>query len=318
MGHHRITQQSTDPVATHLTKHYQALVDALPVIVWYRPSFARYVCAALRDHPELYAGIDFAHIPKREAADEIVTRLMKKERTYQDVALRLMMEIANTTEFPELEKHADRDKLLSQARSAVAHLQRQTAHYAAHMAERERLDAERAAYEKQTEVLRRFSDELEDLRTEFLRLFALPDSQAQQRGREFEPFLNRLFQLFDLEPRLSYSLEREQIDGAFTFDTDDYIIEAKWRKDKVSRAEADSFDKKVERKGKNALGLIVSIEGFTADAISEYSQRTKFMTMDGADMMAVLTGQHRLEDLLGRKKRHANETGECYFPVNRF
>lgn len=297
---------------------YQALVDALPVIVWYRPSFARYVRAALREHPELYAGIDFAHIPKREAADEIVSRLMRNERTYQDVTLRLMMEIANTTEFPELQKHEDREKLLDQARSAVAHLQRQTADYAAHMAERERLNAERAAYEKQAQVLRRFSDELDDLRADFLRMFGMPDDQAQQRGRDFEPFLNRLFGLFDLEPRLSYSLEREQIDGAFTFDTDDYIIEAKWRKEKVSRAEADSFDKKVERKGKNALGLIVSIEGFSGDAISEYSQRTKFMTMDGSDMMAVLTGQFRLEDVLRRKKRHANETGECYFPVNRF
>lgn len=145
----------------------------------------------------------------------------------------------------------------------------------------------------------------------------MSDEQAQHRGREFEPFLNRLFGLFDLEPRLAYSLAHEQIDGAFTFDTDDYIVEAKWCKDRVSREQADAFDKKVERKGKNALGLIVSVNGFSSDAVIQYSQGTKFMTMDGPDLMAVLNGQIRLEDLLQRKRRHANETGECYFPVSK-
>jgi hypothetical protein len=124
------------------------------------------------------------------------------------------------------------------------------------------------------------------------------DEQAQRRGQEFEPFPNRLFDLFDLEPRLAYSLAHEQIDRAFTFDTDDYIVEAKWRKKKVSRGEADAFDRKVERKGGNALGLIVSVNGSSSDAVAQYSQGTKFMTMDGPDLMAVLNGQIRLEALL--------------------
>jgi hypothetical protein len=46
------------------------------------------------------------------------------------------------------------------------------------------------------------------------------------RGRALETFLNELFRLFDLDPQAAYSLEREQIDGAFSFDTDDYVLEA--------------------------------------------------------------------------------------------
>lgn len=296
---------------------YQTLRDALPVIVWYKKSFNRYMRTALRKSPAVLAGIDFS-APKREVADEIVDRLMEGEDIYQDVTLRLMMEVANTTSFPELDDHEDSERLVSKARAAVALLKEHTAAHESLIVERERLDAERSAYAQQAEVQRRFSDELAELQADFFRLYAMPDDQAQKRGRQFEPFLHRLFDLFDLDPRLSYSLELEQIDGAFTFDTDDYVIEAKWRKAKVSRGEADTFDKKVERKGKSALGLIVSVNGFTSDAVAQYSQGTKFMTIDGPDLAAVLSGQIRLEDVLRRKKRHANETGECYFPVSQF
>ncbi|NMH97573.1 restriction endonuclease [Pseudonocardia acidicola] len=243
---------------------------------------------------------------------------MKDEDTYPDVTLRLMMEVANTTSFPELEDHEYGERLASKARSAVALLREHTAPYESLIGERERLDVEHAACAQQAEVQHRFSDELTELQAEFFHLYGIPDDRAHERGHRFEPFLHRLFDLFDVEPRLSYSLEYEQIDGAFTFDTDDYVVEAEWQKKKVSRAEADAFDKKVERKGRNALGLIVSVKGFSPDAIGQYSQGTTFMTMDGPDLMAVLSGQIRLEDVLRRKKRYANETGACHFPVSQF
>ncbi|HEV8681489.1 MAG TPA: restriction endonuclease [Actinomycetota bacterium] len=143
------------------------------------------------------------------------------------------------------------------------------------------------------------------------------EESPQDRGRTFQRFLNTLFELFDLEPRLAYSLESEQIDGSVAFDTDDYIVEARWTKDPVGREDADVFASKVRRKGKNALGLFVSVSGFTRGALDAYSQATPFMAMDGVDLMAVLGQQIRLDDLLRRKKRHANETGECFLPVSR-
>ena len=39
----------------------------------------------------------------------------------------------------------------------------------------------------------------------------------------------------------------------------------------MSRESLDVFAEKVERKGKNALGLYVAINGFTKDALDEYS-----------------------------------------------
>lgn len=297
---------------------YQALRDALPAIVWYKRSFNNYLRTAFRANPAVLSGIDFT-LPKREVADEVVDRLMSDESAYQDVTLRLMLEVASMKSFPELQNHEDGEHLVMKATAAVELLREHTAAHESLMVERQRIEAEREAYAQHAEVQRRFADELAALLSDFLRLEAMPMDSARERGLAFEPFLNRLFGLFDLEPRLAYSLEHEQIDGAFTFDTDDYVIEAKWREKKVSRNEADTFDKKVERKGKNAVGLLVSIKGFAPDAVAVHSQHgAKFITMDGADLFAVLSGQIRLEDVLARKKRHVNETGECYFPVSQF
>jgi hypothetical protein len=110
-------------------------------------------------------------------------------------------------------------------------------------------------------------------------------------------------------------MEREQVDGAFTFDTDDYILEAKWWQTSIGRGDLDIFSKRIEKKGKNALGRYVSISGFTSDALAEYSAATPFITMEAADILAVVEERVRLDYLLRRKKRHMNETGECYLPV---
>lgn len=111
-------------------------------------------------------------------------------------------------------------------------------------------------------------------------------------------------------------MEREQIDGAFSFDTDDYILKAKWWKKVMGREHADVFAAKVRRKGKNALGLNVAINGFTKDALDEYADSTPFITMDGMDLLAILDERVKLDDLLRRKKRHMNETGSCYYPAS--
>lgn len=297
------------------TEAYQALRDALPLVVWYKRSFNRYLRTALRAHPELLNGIDF-DASKREVADEVVDRLIRNERNYQAVTLQLMLEVANTSRFPELERHEDSEQLLKRAHAAVSALKAQTHRHEQLIIEQQRIEAERAAYVQQAELQRRFSDELDELKEEFFRLASMSDN-PQQRGREFEKLLTRLFDLFDLEPRMSYLAEHEQIDGAFSFDTDDYIIEAKWTQKPTGVPAANHFATKVRNKGKNALGLLLSVHGFTQDALDEYKKSTPFMTMDYSDLICVLEQRARLDDILRRKKRHANETGECYFPVSR-
>lgn len=298
------------------TETYQALRDALAVMTWFKRPFQTFLRTALRDDPELLAGLDFNGSTKREVADALVGRLADHEARYQDVTIRLMLEVAALTRFPDIERleEPDRSLRLGEATDAVARMKAMTEQFAEHVAERERLEAERAAHQAQAVALRQFEDDLADLKARFLTLGAATD--ARQRGYDFETFLADLFKTFDMEPRLGYSTDLEQIDGSLTFDTDDYIVEAKWISETVSRETADAFAAKVRRKGKNALGLIVAVNGFSGPALRAYEEKTPFLAMDGADLFLVLDGRIRLDELLKAKKRHANETGSCHLPAS--
>ena len=294
---------------------YQALREALPSVFWYRRPFRNFLSAALRDHPQLLAPLNFDSDSKREVADALVDRLLANEPGYRDVTLDLMLAVASMERFPDIEAHEDAEVRLPKAKAAVAELRQWTQKYAEDRAEREQQEALWRTKREDAAALRRFSDAVTTLREDFLQLHGMAD--ANERGRKFESFLGELFALFDMEPRLAYVLDTEQIDGSLSFDTDDYIVEARWRSDPTSRGDADIFAAKVRRKGKNALGLFVSVGGFSQDALKEYANATPFMALDGAHLMAVLDQRVRLDDLLKRMKRYANETGSCYLPVSR-
>jgi hypothetical protein len=299
------------------TEAYQALRDALPVVTWYKKPFESLLRTSLREHPELLGGLNFTDT-KRNVADELVRRLVAEEDRHQDTTVQLMLELAAMSRFPDIERLAepDRSNLLAEARAAVATLQEITKEFAGRQQERERLRAEREANAAQTAALRQFSDELAALQGRFMVLQG--STQPQQRGRDFETLLNDLFKLFDMEPRLGYNTATEQIDGSLSFDTDDYLLEAKWLSGTVGRASVDVFAAKVHRKGKNALGLFVAVNGFSGPALGAYKESTPFVTMDGSDLYLVLDGRVRLDDLLKAKRRHANETGSCFLPAASF
>ena len=292
---------------------YGALVEALAAIYWYKKDLAKFIKVRAREYPSLLNGLDFDAY-KRSFAEEFVDRLQEHETQYRDLTLSIMLEVAQMDRFPSLARHENAEQLLAQAHEAVANLKRWTERHQGLLDEQERFAAELAENQARMQAQQGFTAKLAELKKQFDELGAM--TNRQKAGRLFEPFLSQLFRLFDLEPRLSYELASEQIDGSMTFDTDDYIIEAKWWKVPMEREHFDIFDKKVRRKGKNALGLYIAVNGFTAGALRDYNQRTSFLTMDGGDLICVLDGRITLDELLRRKKRYANETGNCYFPAH--
>jgi hypothetical protein len=263
------------------------------------------------------AGLNFSDT-KREVADDLVDQLVRLEAKYQGVTLQLMLELSSMSRLPNLEQikdAQDRALRLAEAEASITHLRNMTSAYASHREAAERLEHERQANAAQAAALRRFNDDIEALRLRFLELEAEQD--VHKRGYAFERLLNELFLLYDLEPRIAYQLELEQIDGSFTFDTYDYIVEARWRKEPADRGDGDIFAAKVRSKGKNAIGLFVSVKGFKSPFIDRFSEATPFITLEGGDLYVVLDNRVRLDDLLRGKKRHANDTGSCYLPASR-
>lgn len=299
------------------TGAYQALRNALPAVTWYKRPFESLLRTALRDHPELLGSLDFSDT-KRNVADQLVGRLVAQEDRYLNATIQLMLELAAMNRFPDVERltEPDRSNRLAEAQKSVAALQEITREFAGHQEERARLQAEREAGAARAAVLRKFSDEIDELKERFN--FLSQSGDPQQRGRDFELLLSDLFKLFDMEPRTAYSTANEQIDGSLSFGTDDYLLEAKWLNVPVSREAVDAFAAKVQRKGKNALGVFVAVSGFSRPALDTYKESTPFITLDGTDLYLVLDGRLRLDDLLKAKKRHANETGSCFLSASSF
>ena len=152
--------------------------------------------------------------------------------------------------------------------------------------------------------------ELPSLRSQFYGLVGSSDRQAA--GFALEKLLNRLFDLFDLNPRASFRLKGEQIDGTFVLDHETYLLEAKWEAKPVNEAALLVFRGKIEGKSGFTRGLFLSINGFTPDALTAITRgkQPSFILADGSDLSPVFEQAIRLDDLLRHKVRNLAETGE--------
>jgi len=165
--------------------------------------------------------------------------------------------------------------------------------------------------EASTEIV---SERLEELRGAFLLLEKLP---PQQKGFEFERLLNELFNTFGLQPRGSFRLQGEQIDGSLDFENHTYLIEAKFQTKPVGQEDLLVFRGKVEGKATWSRGIFISISGFTEDGLAAFSRGrpTNLIAINGQDLYFILDGQMPLDKAIRLKARRAAETGEVMVPV---
>jgi hypothetical protein len=216
--------------------------------------------------------------------------------------------------FNHLARLDDGSDKVSSAQSALAEIQRVIGQHKALVQDAAaRRAADDAASAAAAQSWARTQD-LEALKSDFYALSAM--ANPRERGLALEPFLNRLLAIFDLDPRAAFALRGEQIDGAFTFDTDDYLLEARWLKTAVDPKQVRDFAGKVAEKAHRTSGLMLSINGFSEEARKLLSRNgSRLLLADGADLAAVLEGAIGLDELLLRKRRHAAETGNPYFSV---
>lgn len=163
---------------------------------------------------------------------------------------------------------------------------------------------------KETKVL----PDTKKLRDDLLGLAASP---SKERGFAFEGFLNNLFNAFSLEPRGSFRLAGEQIDGSFELDHEIYLLEAKWQDKQIGQAEILVLREKVEAKSTWSRGIFISHSGFTKEGLEAFShgRATNLIGMSGQDLYFILDGKMSLSEALRRKVRLAAETGRFYVSV---
>lgn len=290
-----------------------ALKEALTSVFWTKKDLRQFIELTL-DNPLIVSTIDWNENTKFESVSQLIDRMAKRQDMFQKDLLKLIQEVTNFEDFTHLNYWDDGEKKIKKAKESVAKLRNQTKGYFETIEELKK--TEKARTENQTKI--KDSINYQQLLTELKnRFFEIASNvNHQQRGHQLEKFLNDLFIFFDLDPKGSFKIVGEQIDGFFTFDNTDYLLEAKWQKAQINAQDLYGFGGKIQGKFKNACGLYVSLEGYSSECTKTQSPAVNaIILMDGMCLMQVLDGRIKLNDMLYLKRRHSAQTGEIFYRV---
>ncbi len=291
------------------------LKNALWKIYWYRNDLRSFVAATIRD-ATILSTQDWSNTPKKDLVDDLIGRLVKRDDLYQEDILALIGAVSNFSDFSHLERLEDGAKKAKDARDAVAALNKVSCGFLNQLEEKQRAAQQQSINEERLRQLSIRQSNLNELKDNFCQIIA--EKNPQKQGFLFEKFLYDLFLYFELDPKRSFKISGEQIDGAFSFDGIDYLLEAKWEKvSNISKGTLLEFGGKVGGKLDNTLGVFVSYNGFTAECQSLKTDNAlkPIFLISGSDLMMVLDSKITLPEMLLRKRRHAAQRGELYLDI---
>jgi hypothetical protein len=170
--------------------------------------------------------------------------------------------------------------------------------------------------QKQSSQQQQVSKMLAELKEEFIRLAAQAD--RNRAGLSLEKLLNRLFEVFQLQPRQAFRVVGEQIDGSFEMDGQIYLLESKWEKYPLPEADLLVFRGKIEGKSTFTRGVFISLNGISAQARDTITRgkAPSFFVMDGHDLMMILGEAVSLTDFLRQRVRLLAEEGRVCVPFS--
>ena len=295
------------PAAVH------SLKEALTSVYWYKPDLRGFLNQCLAD-PTILSHLDWSDF-KRNIVGTLVDHLVDNQEEHQLDIIRLMSAVCEIRDFSHLRRLEDGETKSTHAKEAVDALRTHLTGHISIEEEARRAEERRQHAHARIMQVNEVKKRLEEIKTEFVKLII--DTDPQQRGYKLEKVIREIFELFDLDPTAAFRIDGEQIDGAFSFEGTDYLLEAKWQKKPVAAKELDGLAGKLSRKLDNTLGLFLSINGYSEEGVDRFSSgRRMVILMDGRDLMAVLEGRIDLIQLLLRKRRHAAETGVIYLQIH--
>ncbi|MEE8431748.1 MAG: hypothetical protein V3S16_10900 [Candidatus Desulfatibia sp.] len=290
-----------------------SLKEALSAIYWYKSDLRNFLLAAISD-TNLLSRINWDEY-KINICGNLVNFMKLHEETYQKDLLKLTTEIVKINDYSHLEKLDGGKEKALKAKKAVNALREISKTFVDQQSKLDETEKKRREEYEKIQKNQEINKKLNEIKKEYFSLISSDDPQG--RGFKLEKVIKAIFEIFDLDPKASFRVIGEQIDGAFTFESTDFLFEGKWTKDPISIADMDAFAGKLSRKLENTLGLFLAINGFSADAIEAHTKGRKLMIlMDGSDLMAILEGRIDLIELLYRKKRFASQTGNIYLQIH--
>lgn len=165
---------------------------------------------------------------------------------------------------------------------------------------------------RETETLKRRQKNIDSIRKDFNRLFAMNDTQ--KRGRLLEGVLNRLFKADGILVRESFRRVAEpgrgvieQVDGVIELDGHIYLVEMKWLAESVGVGDVSQHLVRVFNRSASR-GILVSYSGYTAPAIDicrESLSKMVVVLCTLEEFVMLLENDKSLKEFL-RKKIHGS------------
>ncbi len=290
-----------------------ALKRALADIYWYKKDLKSFLMSTI-NNPSLLTKLNWDAV-KIDIVGQLISFFERNQDEYQEDILRLIVEVGKFSDFSHFDHLDDKEEKISRAKSSVKNLKSFSSALEAEYLEQSRIEELKLKNKENIEKTTALQEKLKILLDDFREMYG--SNEPQKRGFKLEKILNELFRINDLDPKSSFKNTGEQIDGAFSFDGNDYLLEAKWEKELISAGHLDIFAQKIQRKLDNTLGLFISISGYSSDGLQVHSSGRKSMILiDGMHLNAVLENRINLSDMLLRLRRHAASTGNIYLPLN--
>ncbi len=157
-------------------------------------------------------------------------------------------------------------------------------------------------------------EKIKDLKQRFGQIEKL---EPHQRGYELEKFLYDLFDMHGFNPRPSFKIKGEQIDGSIEFDNQVYLIEAKWQTLPIQEKDLLPLHSRALGHCAFGRGIFITCGCFSKDGVYAFQrlQPTSIIGIDGQDLFFILENSLPLADVIRIKIRRLVETKEFHYPV---
>lgn len=126
-------------------------------------------------------------------------------------------------------------------------------------------------YSKKVKELQKRTEHIEATKKEFYALFSI--TNPQERGKKLEGVLNTIFSIYGILVREAFTRKGdngegiiEQIDGIVEIDNQIYLVEMKWKKDKIGSDDIFAHLGRIYHRT-SAQGIFISASGFTDSGI---------------------------------------------------
>jgi restriction system protein len=181
-------------------------------------------------------------------------------------------------------------------------------------------------HQERIRIIKQKEEELENVKKDLYALFSMAPSESHKRGKLLEGILNRLFKHGDILIREAFCIVSEegegiieQIDGVIELDGHLYLVEMKWWKDPLGKAEVSPHLVNVFNRGQ-AGGILISKSGFTQPAISVFKEALtqKIVVLcELEEIVSLLERQNNLKDFIKSKINAAVvEKNPLYKPLS--